>query len=155
MPTLAFLIHSFLQRVQNATAMVVSKTRKYDFITVTLCMKNLHWLCVRDTISFKILVFVYKCMNDVARAYLSALLEAVSYTRSLRSGDQNLLKVPRCYPSSLPRIRKITSKLPPTELSTNTHAGLNPKAQQGEGPAGIPNPLPGTGEREGLCQFIY
>ena len=48
-----------------------------------------------DRIAIKILMFVYKCMNDLAPAYLTELLEPVSHARYLHSTGQNLLKVPR------------------------------------------------------------
>ncbi len=82
-----------LQLVQNAAARLLLKCRKYEHITPVL--KSLHWLPVCQRIDFKILLFVYKSLHNLAPVYLSELLHLYTPSRSLRSRDQALLVVPR------------------------------------------------------------
>ena len=81
-----------LQGIQNTAARIVSRTRKYDHITPVL--QDLHWLPVRFRIEYKILLFVYKAMNDLGPSYLKEVLVPYKPQRTLRSGTQGLLKVP-------------------------------------------------------------
>ncbi|KAI2648261.1 putative RNA-directed DNA polymerase from transposon BS [Labeo rohita] len=81
-----------LQLVQNAAARLLRKCRKHEHITPIL--KDLHWLPVSQRIHFKILLFVYKSLHNLAPAYLSELLHLYSPSRTLRSCDQALLVVP-------------------------------------------------------------
>ena len=82
-----------LQRVQNAAARLVTKSRKHE--PTTPILKTLHWLPIRQRINFKILLFVYKCLNELAPGYLTELLEPLTHTRSLRSTNLKLLKCPK------------------------------------------------------------
>lgn len=82
-----------LQLVQNAAARLLTGSRKYDHVSPLL--SSLHWLPVRYRIDFKILLFVFKCLNGLAPRYLSDLLVTYSPSRSLRSTDQHLLVVPK------------------------------------------------------------
>ena len=82
-----------LQKVQNTAARILTLTRKYDHITPIL--QQLHWLTVKERIDFKVLMLTHKCLNGLAPAYLSELLEFHTPARPLRSGDQHNLKVPR------------------------------------------------------------
>jgi len=59
-----------LQVVQNATARVTTKTRKFDHIKPVL--RELHWLPVRKRIVYKLAVMVYKCLHGLAPPYLAA-----------------------------------------------------------------------------------
>ena len=86
-----------LQRTQNAAARVLSKTRKYDHITPTLI--ELHWLPVRQRIQFKILLLTWKSLNGLAPSYISQLLTPYVPTRTLRSSDKLLLKIPKTFSS--------------------------------------------------------
>ncbi len=61
-----------LQRLQNWAAKYICRARKHDHATPYL--KELHWLPVRERITFKILVYVYKCLNGTAPDYLSSCL---------------------------------------------------------------------------------
>uniref|UniRef100_A0A8C6LWY4 Reverse transcriptase domain-containing protein n=1 Tax=Nothobranchius furzeri TaxID=105023 RepID=A0A8C6LWY4_NOTFU len=85
-----------LQLVQNAAARFLTGTRQREHITPVLA--NLHWLPIHLRIEFKILVFVFKSLNNLAPGYLSELIHPYVPTRSLRSADQHLLHVPssRC-----------------------------------------------------------
>lgn len=55
---------SRLQLVQNAAARLLTGTRKRDYITHALA--SLHWLSVFHRVHFKILLYVFKCLNDLA-----------------------------------------------------------------------------------------
>ncbi|XP_061735347.1 discoidin, CUB and LCCL domain-containing protein 2 isoform X1 [Nerophis ophidion] len=81
-----------LQLVQNSAARLLTQTRRREHITPILA--SLHWLPVRYPINFKLLLFAFKCLNNLAPTYLSDLLQPYCPTRSLRSADQLLLTVP-------------------------------------------------------------
>jgi len=57
-----------LQSVQDAAARLVSGARRHDHITPILA--TLHWLPVRERVTFKTAVMVWKCLHDVAPRYL-------------------------------------------------------------------------------------
>ncbi len=61
-----------LQLVQNAAARFLHNSRKSTHITPIL--RILHWLPIKFRIDFKILLFVYKSLHDLAPIYLSELL---------------------------------------------------------------------------------
>ena len=64
------------QKVQNAAARVVLKLRKRDSVRNELA--NLHWLRIHERILFKLLVMTFKCLNGMAPAELSALINVRS-----------------------------------------------------------------------------
>ena len=66
-----------LQKVQNAAARLVSRKRKRDSISSTL--RDLHWLKVESRVIFKILLLVYKCINDICSANLSKKLKCKKF----------------------------------------------------------------------------
>lgn len=71
-------------------AQVLVGKRNRDHITRILAV--LHWLPVNFRIRFKILLFVFKSLNDCALPYLSEILCPYNPTRCLRSADQLFLK---------------------------------------------------------------
>ena len=77
------------QLVQNCAARL---KRKFEHVTPPLT--DLHWLPIKQRIVFKILVTTYKALNGLAPDYITDLLDRYVLTRSLRSSDQLLLKVP-------------------------------------------------------------
>jgi hypothetical protein len=81
-----------LQLVQNATARVVAKLRKYDRITAV--RKKLHWLPIRARIEFKILLLTWKSRHKMAPKYLSDLLVENACTRDLRTDIQHKYIIP-------------------------------------------------------------
>ena len=83
---------SKLQSVQNSAARIVTLSRRHDHITPRLI--QLHWLPVHYRIIFKILLIVYKSMNEACPSYLSSCLQHRTSTRSLRSVAKELLLVP-------------------------------------------------------------
>ena len=88
-----FLINK-LQRVQNMAARVVTGTLKFDNISTV--MKELHWLPVEYRIKYKVLLLIYRCINNLAPAYLSSLLAYYHPTRTLSSSSKQLLQIPKC-----------------------------------------------------------
>ncbi|XP_053536545.1 uncharacterized protein LOC128632878 [Ictalurus punctatus] len=81
------------QLVQNASARVLTRTRRYDHITPIL--STLHWLPVKFRINYKILSLTFKALNGLAPQYLSDLLVFYDPPRLLRSKDAGYLTVPR------------------------------------------------------------
>ena len=81
-----------LQLVQKAAARLLTGTRRWDHITPVLT--SLHWLPVKFRIDFKILLFVYKALHNLAPPYLANLIQPPDSTRQLRSANLMLLKVP-------------------------------------------------------------
>ena len=81
-----------LQRIQNHAARLVLKKAKRNHVTPLF--RKLHWLPVQARINYKICVLCFKCKNKSAPSYLSDLSEQYVPSRLLRSGSQNLLKIP-------------------------------------------------------------
>ena len=79
-----------LQRVQNAAERLVSCTRKHDSIAPVFI--ELHWLPIKQRISYKILLLTYKALNTMAPQYISDLLAPCIPVRTLRSSTSNLLQ---------------------------------------------------------------
>ena len=83
-----------LQKVQNAAARLVLCAPKFCHITPLLI--HLHWLPVCQRIKYKVLLYTFKALNNMAPRYLQdLLLERSCSIRSLRSNDQLLLYKPR------------------------------------------------------------
>ena len=82
-----------LQAVQNCAACLV--TCKPRNARATPILRELHWLPVESRIIFKILLLVYKSLNNLAPANINSLLKNYKPSRNLRSVDQGLLTVPR------------------------------------------------------------
>ena len=72
-----------LQRIQNWAAKLIHMAPRSDHATPYI--KRLHWLRVRERITFKVLICVYKCVYGLAPPYLTPLLHLYNPTRSLRS----------------------------------------------------------------------
>ena len=60
---------------------LICRVTKYDHATP--CLLKLHWLPIRERINFKILMYIYKCLNGTAPTYLTSSL---SLYRSTRTG---------------------------------------------------------------------
>ena len=78
-----------LQRIQNAAARLVSRRKKYEHITPVL--HDLHWLNVKNRITFKILLITFKALHGQAPIYINELLNIY------RSAGRNLLQVSTFY----------------------------------------------------------
>lgn len=82
-----------LQRIQNSLARVVlPSTKRHDHITPAL--RKLHWLPVKQRITFKIATLTFKTLHHGQPTYLSNLITRHNPVRSLRSSSQSLLRVP-------------------------------------------------------------
>ena len=69
----------------------LSFTHKHNHVTPIL--RDLHWLPVEQRIKFKIILLVYKCLNNVAPVYLKEIVHKDRPKRQLRSSTKNLLQV--------------------------------------------------------------
>jgi len=84
-----------LQTVQNAAERVVTGTRKFDHITPVL--HQLHWLSVRQRITFKLGMITFKCLCGLVPSYLADVCIPVSSVVGrwqLRSADSGTHVVP-------------------------------------------------------------
>jgi hypothetical protein len=79
-----------LQRVQNITAWLISRTKKHQHITPILV--SLHWLPVHYRCQYKLLMYVFKSLHGSAPVYLQELDSVYQPTRSLRSEKCALIK---------------------------------------------------------------
>ena len=83
-----------LQKVLNATARLIFRIPKFDHISPALF--HLHWLPVAYRVHFKLLLLVYKSLNNQGPQYIQEYLQPYSVTgHDLRSCNQGLLKIPR------------------------------------------------------------
>ena len=63
---------SKLQRVQNAAARLITNTPRYDHITPVL--RSLHWLPVKERVTFRILTLSFKAIHGLATDYIQSLV---------------------------------------------------------------------------------
>lgn len=84
---------SRLQRVQNVAARIVTRANKFSHMKPIL--RDLHWLPVKYRLVFKILLLTFRALNGSAPAYLTELVTPYQQSRSLRSGSQMLLAIPK------------------------------------------------------------
>ena len=81
-----------LKRLQNTAARIVTCKKKFDSVNI---LDELHWLPVKERISFKLMLLIFKALNGLGPKYLSELLTPYAPKRTLRSQDQLLLQIPR------------------------------------------------------------
>ena len=67
-----------LQKIQNAAARLISLRRKHESVSDVLV--DLHWLRVEARIFFKLLILVYKCINNMAPESISDLIDIKDVT---------------------------------------------------------------------------
>ena len=82
-----------LQRVQNNATRLVLKKRRRDHVTPLL--KELHWLPVKFRCQYKIATLAYRHFEGSLPPYLSSSLCTYEPSRSLRSSNEKLLKIPK------------------------------------------------------------
>lgn len=84
-----------LQRLQNHSARILTRTRKTDHITPVL--RELHWLPIKERVDFKLLVHVQSAVHDLkSPLYLRNMFSQHQPTRPLRSSDDPAaLAIPR------------------------------------------------------------
>ncbi len=85
-----------LQRLQNAAARLVSRSKRRCQITPILF--KLHWLPVCQRIKYKILLLIFKYLHNLCPPYLQNLIKQYVPGRSLRSASQNLLQHQSAFP---------------------------------------------------------
>ena len=84
-----------LQVVQNNAARLLTGTRRTEHITPVLI--HLHWLPVRQRVTFKVMTIIHKALHsDIAPSYIKELCPRYQPRRTLRSSsDPFQLQVPR------------------------------------------------------------
>ena len=85
---------SGLQVVQNSAARIVTQERFRDHDSMSWALIGLHWLSVDKRIEYKMLLYTYKALHDLAPGYLCELVVPYVPLRVLRSAELNLLTVP-------------------------------------------------------------
>ena len=80
-----------LQKVQNAAARIVTRTKPSEHITPVL--KRLHWLPVSKRIDHKLLCLTQNCLHGTAPSYLTDLVNPYTPARRLRSSSSSRLTI--------------------------------------------------------------
>ena len=80
-----------LQKIQNTCARIITGVGKYEHITPIL--HQLHWLPIEQRIKFKVILTVFKVLNNRAPSYLSDLIQVRQSDHPLRA-NSNVLNVP-------------------------------------------------------------
>ena len=84
-----------LQRAQNNLARVVCQSRGRTDARPLL--HSLHWLPVRQWVTYKLAVLTHKVRTTATPTYLSELVQTRAPPRALRSSDAPTLVVPRIH----------------------------------------------------------
>ena len=83
-----------MQKIQNICACLVLRKHKWD--STTACLTTLQWLPVKQCITFKICVLMYKLLHKQGPQCLQDMLQYGTPNRRLRSAlDDSLLIIPR------------------------------------------------------------
>ena len=83
-----------LERVQNHAARLILKKKKTDHATPML--RELHWLPVKFRCRYKLCTLAFRHFEGTLPPYLSNALCTYVPSRTLRSSNEKLLKIPRC-----------------------------------------------------------
>jgi len=81
-----------LQTVQNSAARILTCASRYEH-TTPICYR-LHWLPVAYRVKYKVLLLVYKALNNAAPDYISDLLQHRQIRARLQSSDEVRLEEP-------------------------------------------------------------
>ena len=65
---------SGLQAVQNSAACIVTQERLRDHDSMSRALIGLHWLSGNKRIGYKLLLYTYKALHDLAPGYLCELV---------------------------------------------------------------------------------
>ena len=69
---------------------MIHQLPKYS--TINTYLAQLHWLKMQEQITYKVATIMYKCINNIAQAYLlEMVISQLPQTRSLRSTNRGLL----------------------------------------------------------------
>ena len=82
-----------LQRIQSTAVRLITRTKKCEHITPVLM--DLHWLPVCYRTQYKLLLYVFKALNDLALVYLKDLVTVYEPARTLRSENAMLVVQPK------------------------------------------------------------
>ncbi|CAC5397324.1 unnamed protein product [Mytilus coruscus] len=83
---------SELQRVQKTAARLVTRKKKFEHLTSTLM--SLHWLPFKFRCQYKLLLFAFKTLHELAPSYLSEFIHFYKPARSMRSENAALIEMP-------------------------------------------------------------
>ena len=78
-----------LQMIQNHAAKLIKRKKKFDHVTPLLL--DLHWLPVKQRISYKICLLCYKALNNLAPCYVKDFLNVYTPIRQLRSSSDKTI----------------------------------------------------------------
>ena len=66
-----------------------------SFDSISYHLKNLHWVCICEHITYNICILMFKCYRDIAPKYLTELVSFNSkHSRNLCSNSKFLAQVP-------------------------------------------------------------
>ena len=85
-------ILSDLQRIQNTAARILTKCGDLNYPSINL-LKKLHWLTVRQRITYKVLILTFKAYHKTASQYICDLIIARKYNMAVRSNNSFALHV--------------------------------------------------------------
>ena len=88
-----FLVTISYYRIQNNAARLVLQKSKRQHVTPLL--KQLHWLPIQTRIDYKLATLAFRHFDGSLPQYLSSRLDIYEPSRSLRSSNDRLLRVPR------------------------------------------------------------
>ena len=83
-----------MQAVQNSAARIVTQERLQDHDSKSRALNWVHWLPIDERIEYKLLLYTYKALHDLAPGYLCELVVPYVPRIVLRSAELNLLTVP-------------------------------------------------------------
>ena len=81
-----------IQRFLNASARLVCNAPRFCHITPIL--RDLHWLPIRASINFKVLLLTFKALHGLAPQYLQSLISVKTSCYNLRGSNTLLLAMP-------------------------------------------------------------
>ena len=81
-----------LQWVQNTAARLITRTKKHNHITPVFV--SLQWIPVQYRIQYKLFLYTFTALNELAPIYLEELINIYQPTRSLRSENEMRLIQP-------------------------------------------------------------
>ena len=79
-----------LQRIENTAARIVTKCGDRNYPNL---LKKLHWLPVRQRISYKIIILTFKAYHKTAPQYISDFIISRKYNRAVRLNNYFALVV--------------------------------------------------------------
>ena len=86
-------ILSDLQRIQNTAARILTKCGDRNYPSINR-LKKLHWLPVRQRITYTNLILTFKAYHKTVPQYICDLIIARTYNRAVRSNNSFALVVP-------------------------------------------------------------